>query len=398
MFRYADKTRNVRICFLVCLTFGVIGNVLYTISITPYFALAGRFLAGFVGALRAITTGEIARCYQGDEATSKITFVYLGYAVGFALGPLLSSMFLGVDFQVGVWRVNYTNAIGLFLAGIYLVSAVATVFGVSDLSKEFDLKEFAKRIDEVSTSDVEQSNCSDNKQDEQSLLIEKDSKKTKLENDNLPNIELSMNILLQKLLCSIDLSLVMCLTFFCSFATLAYDIWPTMIMIDMLGWTIIEVYILSAFIGFCTFILLIVLYKYPVSGQAAVYLALFALLMTAVMAILIIIICLRIENYWGNIALWCVYGLLFSIIDLVEEVFLCTVFTQMVPSSVQSFAESLRRLFTNIGGIFGILMSGSMFFAVLYICIGLIFNFLVCSFMLFIRRKKFMNPNYDAFL
>ena len=272
------------------------------------------------------------------------------------------------------------------------------VFGVSDLSKEFDLKEFAKRIDEVSTSDVEQSNCSDNKQDEQSLLIEKDSKKTKLENDNLPNIELSMNILLQKLLCSIDLSLVMCLTFFCSFATLAYDIWPTMIMIDMLGWTIIEVYILSAFIGFCTFILLIVLYKYPVSGQAAVYLALFALLMTAVMAILIIIICLRIENYWGNIALWCVYGLLFSIIDLVEEVFLCTVFTQMVPSSVQSFAESLRRLFTNIGGIFGILMSGSMFFAVLYICIGLIFNFLVCSFMLFIRRKKFMNPNYDAFL
>ena len=85
MFRYADKTRNVRICFLVCLTFGVIGNVLYTISITPYFALAGRFLAGFVGALRAITTGEIARCYQGDEATSKITFVYLGYAVGFAL-------------------------------------------------------------------------------------------------------------------------------------------------------------------------------------------------------------------------------------------------------------------------------------------------------------------------
>ena len=107
---------------------------------------------------------------------------------------------------------------------------------------------------------------------------------------------------------------------------------------------------------------------------------------------------LRIENYWGNVALWCVYGLLFSIIDLVEEVFLCTVFTQMVPSSVQSFAESLRRLFTNIGGIFGILMSGSMFFAVLYICIGLIFNFLVCSFMLFIRRKKFMNPNYDAFL
>ena len=286
---------------------------------------------------------------------------------------------------------------------MYLVSAVATVFGVSDLSKEFDLKEFAKRIDEVSTSDVEQSNSSGNKQDEQSLLIKKDSRKTQLENDNLPNnslktIELSMNILLQKLLCSIDLSLVMCLTFFCSFATLAYDIWPAIIMIDMLEWTIKEVYILWAYIGFCTFILLIVLYKYPVSGQKAVYLALFALLVTALMALLIIILCLRIENYWANIALWCVYGLFFSIIDLVEEVFLCTVLTQMVPSSVQSFAEGLRRLFTNIGGIFGVLMSGSMFFAVLYICIGLIFNFLVCSFMLFIRRIKFLNPNYDAFL
>ena len=50
-------------------------------------------------------------------------------------------LFKNVDFSIGAWHLNTTNFIGIFMAIVIMFYSVAVYFGVSDLSKEFDLKQ-----------------------------------------------------------------------------------------------------------------------------------------------------------------------------------------------------------------------------------------------------------------
>ena len=320
----------------------------------------------------------------------------------FCIWNYYRSLFLTVNFQVGIWRVNYTNACGIFLSGLFLLSIVGTLFGVSDLSKEFDYKEFLKNNEEGCSLREEGETLNETSVlDERSPLISSDSgtrSSTNIIPTSTRTSQFGYCTIIPKLLCDIDKGLVMLLTFFCSFVIVVYDTWPSVIMIDVLDWSIAEVYAFTGYVGICTLLLLVILSKFPVSGRTSVYLAIAALLMAAVIALLAIVLCQRVKNYAVNIILWCIYGILLAITDLVETVFLCVIFSQMVPSSVQSFAEGIRKLFANVGAIVGILISGSLFFAITYICIGLICVFLICAGMLFIRRYKFMTPEYDEII
>ena len=168
-------------------------------------------------------------------------------------------------------------------------------------------------------------------------------------------------------------------------------------MVDIFVWGEKEIYILWSLIGLWTIILLVLVYKYPLSAQKTVYLAIFALVMTAMIALIIILLNMHILSVNYAYALWFLYAFLFAIIDLVEEVFLCLVFTKMVPSSVQSFAEGIRKMFTYAGGVCGVIISGSLFSAVVYVCFGLIVIFMLSAQTLFIRRHGFINANYENF-
>ena len=65
--RIVDRTRDVRKTFFVMNTVVIIGNLIYSIPISPWTLGIGRLLSGFGGPLRSVIAGELARSYHTES-------------------------------------------------------------------------------------------------------------------------------------------------------------------------------------------------------------------------------------------------------------------------------------------------------------------------------------------
>ena len=111
---YVDKTRKVRRIMLSLIICEIIGNILYSISLSPYFIIAGRFIQGFGDVNMSILTAEIARSYVPSEITSKISVLVACFSTTFVMAPALNVIFKYVDFSIAGYRVYFGNLPGLF--------------------------------------------------------------------------------------------------------------------------------------------------------------------------------------------------------------------------------------------------------------------------------------------
>ena len=114
--RWLDRTRRVRLYVNVMLVVEIFGFLLYSIPYHPLFLLVGRCICGVSEPFVPVVTGEVIRMYGNEESAQVLFFVASAFAVGFAVGPVLTFMFQRVNFRIGSFEVNYLNFIGLFMA------------------------------------------------------------------------------------------------------------------------------------------------------------------------------------------------------------------------------------------------------------------------------------------
>ena len=84
--RWADKTRSVRMVFLISNSFPIVGNVIYVLHFSPWFLVVGRFLCGIAASLRSVIIGEVVRCFPSEVSPSKISVPTLKSAIFTYLG------------------------------------------------------------------------------------------------------------------------------------------------------------------------------------------------------------------------------------------------------------------------------------------------------------------------
>eukprot|EP00111_Clytia_hemisphaerica_P001842 TCONS_00005171-protein len=133
---YMDRTRDLRSIFIFTLTLNVLGNLMYTWTISPYFPVFGRFLTGFVCGVPTAATGEFSRVYRQDQLVGVLSRYTIISTAANTLGPCSAPLFHGVDIKLGWWHLTQYNFIGLVLAILALLTTIVGYFKLSNLTRE----------------------------------------------------------------------------------------------------------------------------------------------------------------------------------------------------------------------------------------------------------------------
>ncbi|XP_066936387.1 uncharacterized protein [Clytia hemisphaerica] len=391
-----DKYRTLKLFFILVTFITFVGNVLYAIPYSPYLLLAGRFLSGAGGCLRPIILSELTRVYPSDEIMAQMTAMTVSYGIGITLGPAINFAFVKARFTLLGIPISYANGAGLALSIVFLVAFALSLFFVSDLSKEFDLKEEIQKIDvdklpldslcganKKVSSEIfsERNNC-----DNESLLGEDPS-----ENGTEVN-QLGIMETLIKLFSSIDIVLIFVFAFFAYITILLQDLWISMTVIKLLHWTVLEINLIFILNGIIiTSICLFLVFKPPSKNQL-VNIGIASFVATCYTFGIFLYFRLVNNIEWINIALWVIYPFMMSTIVFVDELFTMSVLAQMVPSKIQAFSESVRLMFSRLGATLGLFTAAFAFEYILYVCPSFMAISLVLMLFLIWRKEHFQNP------
>jgi len=130
-----DKTKRTKEIILVLNMFEIIGNLVYALPFSPWLIFFGRFLAGFGDGFYACANSEIVFTYPLSQRTGMLAFIELGRVLGLTVGPALNFFLSKIDFTIGYWRIDYGTSPALFMALLWILAQILTIFYTSNLSK-----------------------------------------------------------------------------------------------------------------------------------------------------------------------------------------------------------------------------------------------------------------------
>ena len=134
--RVFDKTKRTKELIMVMNMFEFVGNIIYALPFSPWLPLCGRFIAGLGDGFFAAASGEICHVFPGQKRTGIFALLEVGRVLGITLGPSLNFFLQKVDFKIGGWHINYATAPGLFMALVWFLMEIVTIFMVYNLSKQ----------------------------------------------------------------------------------------------------------------------------------------------------------------------------------------------------------------------------------------------------------------------
>ena len=376
--RWTDRTRKTKTVLVIGNGLIICGNMIYSLPFSPYFLIAGRFIAGVGSTSRSVIIGEVFRSYKADESISVISVLGIFFGVGFLIGPAINFLFLGVRFNIYSWKITDANIAGIYMAVLFFTQIFFIIFYGSNLSKEFDLK----GLEEERNSEV--------------LNSSRDNEKARLlgEKRKFSSEGSSLFQDIKKLL-KFDIMVILLLTCHFMFLVTTLDLWLPMIIVDVLSWTQLEVDAITfSWAVIATLTLICFVYK-KISQQQLYYF--FGGAILAMICGLAILDMIKIyhRNLVLLITLWCIFCVLFALIGVAPLTFLPTCLAQMVPSSIQTYAESVRIGFSLFGSLIALLTSVYLFKFLSIFVIVHVATLFVWVAMFFIRRKTLMKPNLN---
>ncbi|XP_066935298.1 uncharacterized protein [Clytia hemisphaerica] len=135
--RVMDKTRDLRKVVLNLSLCNILGNLTYTLTWSPWLPVLGRFVCGIATGIGAAVTGEFNRIYKKKkELAQMLSLKELISTTCMALAPCTPLFFYGIHFQIGSWKINQDNFIGIFLASITSFMWIFSYFGLHNLTKD----------------------------------------------------------------------------------------------------------------------------------------------------------------------------------------------------------------------------------------------------------------------
>ena len=126
-------------------------------------------MQGCAFAFRPLMVGEIVRSYHSNELQHKLPVLACSEAFGSAAGPVIMTMFLHTDFRIFDMHVTYANVSCTVFLSLGIIIQVLVVLMVSDLSREFDLKQHYEYIivnEEITEEIVNEENTEENVNEE----------------------------------------------------------------------------------------------------------------------------------------------------------------------------------------------------------------------------------------
>ena len=385
--RIFDHYRNFRVILIFANVTMIIGNVFYIIPISPWFLFTGRVVSGVGSCMRSLITAELARSYKEKEVLVQFSRLGMAFGIGFIAGPGINFAFVNANFQFLGIHIMFANGAGLLLIFFLFIQLGLVVFFVSNLSKEFDLKEalsgtnqgeeeeeeeelfikykklLAKNLRETSSSTAsftnEENQDDEQEEPEESAFLLQNSK------ENLKKDSQSFF----KIIMSIDMVLIMIMSMFFMHSYYTYDLWQPMAAVQYLDWGIFE-------INFVTFgwgigsILVYVIYMFTSpSKRSSGYINIVCIFCNVIVISIFITWKTYNQNTKINIFLSVLYGITFPVVALIEYVFLPSVLASLVPSHCQAFAEGARLSFSRVGSMLAVLFAASMFKYLEYVCV-----------------------------
>ena len=321
--RRFDKTRRVRLCLIIANFMSMIGSVLYVTS-SPYLVLTGKCLQGCAMAFRPLMVGEIVRSYHSNELQHKLPILSCAEAFGGAAGPIIMVMFLHTDFRIFDIHVTYANVSGLVFLSLGIVTQVLVVFMVSDLSREFDLK-----------------------QHDENNVGSKDNTEEKVR---------SLKSVLKKIVTNIDPLFVMIYTFFAiAFVVATFRMLPIIILRNFHYKNImVNACLVTYAITTCTLTLILMFFK--ATGIQVYLCGVVALLTLLVNAGFLFTFTFDINNTYITAPMLIVYAVLLGIHYVGEIIFAQVVCAKLTKSQNQSFVEGIRLFVFSLACVLGALI------------------------------------------
>ena len=198
--------------------------------------------------------------------------------------------------------------------------------------------------------------------------------------------------ILKQIVSSVDAILVFFLSFSMYFWMVAFDMWLPMMVIDVLGMGMTELNGIVFGFGCISAVVLLLLSWNKFSDKTMYKLSLVCVAALAVMEVIFGSMKLFHQNLYLNILLWIVWGTLFAIVVVMDEVFIIGILAKMTNSNIQTFNESLRLSMTRAGALVALISSGMLFQYVEYLCFAGIIFCVITFFLLVWRRSFFQNP------
>ena len=339
--RRIDKTRRVRICLIIANFISMIGSVLYVTS-SPYLVFTGRFLQGCAFAFRPLMVGEIVRSYHSNELQHKLPVLACAEAFGGAAGPVIMVMFLHTDFRIFDMHVTYANVSGLVFLSLGIIIQVLVVLMVSDLSREFDLKQHYEYII------LNEENTEEN--------VNEENTEEDINEKNTDENVRSLKDVLKSIVTNIDPLFVMIYSFFrSSFVAATFRMFPIIIMRNF-HYKNIMVNACFVINAITTGTLTLILMFFKATGRQVYLCGVVALLTLLVNAGFLFTFSFGINNTYITSPMLIVYTVLLSIHWLGEIIFAQVVCAKLTKSQNQSFVEGIRVFVMSLGLLLGALI------------------------------------------
>ena len=373
--RQIDKMRRVRLCLIIANFLSMIGSVLYVTS-SPCLVSTGNFLQGCAFAFRPLMVGEIVRSYHSNELQQKLPILSCAEAFGNAAGPVIMIMFLHTDFRIFDIHVTYANVSGLVFLSLDIIIQVLVVLMVSDLSREFDLKQHYEYIivnefnteeninEENKEEDVNEENTEEN--------VNEENTEENVNEDNTEENVRSLKDVLKNIVTNIDPLFVMIYSFFRStFIAATYRMLPIIIMRNFHYKNIMVTacYVVNAI---TTGTLTLILTFFKATGRQVYLCGVVALLTLLVNAGFLFTFSFGINNTYITSPMLIVYAVLLSIHTIGEIIFAQVVCAKLTKSQNQSFVEGIRLFVMSLGYLSGALIPA-------YACNNLVYFSIIMS-------------------
>ena len=398
--KYVDNHRHTKKHMLILVSMQVLGNIIYSLYYSGYFVVVGRLIFGFGDLCNGIIVGEISRSYPKKQVTEQVAILSACLSIGMVFSSVILIIIQDVKFSICNFQINYGNSPGLLLALLHALLLVFTIFMVSDLSKEFDLKSYLREkekskrcvIDTKSDdctsllkSDIDKADIlSDDHNHKKLACQETDNKST--ENSRKNDDDGTISLVL-KLLSHHDIVVTILIGTFVSYVLYAFDSLLSPITSSYFGFRSRETSLLFL-IQAINLSLFSVALRY-LTKIASDYKMTFIVMVILNIGLLFTILLNILQTYHVvALVLLVLYLLALSIAWTIEEVLTRTMLAKLVPSHCQSFAEGLRRSCSCFAAIIGGLMAPLFLDHIIYFGVILMVLAILLSILLFRRREQ----------
>lgn len=338
--RYVDKTRKMRFYLNVVFAIQIIGSLMYAIPYSVVFPVIGRLLGGIGDPFINVVSGEVIRIFDEDRGTQALWWLASTYSIGFIVGPGLNVLFKQIHFHIGAFEVNNLNFVGIFMAVLSVLALIVGNTLIHDCSFEFDLKEYLKQ----NYGDKFDENNEENFINESEEILEayESCVEQKALIKTTKSDEIPFFIVIKGLGTRFDSVLLFLSTFVFMFILFGTDIMIPLLVTNVFHWEAVAVSYVFLSYGIAYFFILLIMGKFSTSKRSVYVTTLICIFFQILQYVALWVVSISQRNQTLDLILITFILFCWVLGWCIEEVLIRSMVAKMVPSSIQSFTETLR--------------------------------------------------------